>query len=837
MSSDFRYAFRQLAKSPGFTAVAVLTLAIAIGVNSSVFSIADRLQFRPLIREHPEQIVSLFTGRQGADRDWRRFTYEEFMVIREARDVFAEVTAAQDSVVGIGREETLHRNTVLYCADSYFRLLEAQPWRGRFFTAEECAPGAGQAVAIASHALWQRLGQPDGLVGSTLRIDDLPYTVVGIAPQGFAGTNRVLAPEAWLPLGMIGQARGTDTPGDPGLRNLFNPRRPLFLLTARLQSGVTLANFSTHTRELDARLNALAGEGADRARELIAAPPARNDFSLQPKGDESILVGPALVGMALVVLLIASLNLANLLLARGVARQQEIAIRLSVGASRWRIVRQLFVEGLVLSVIGGAIGLLLSLWCNDLLVQAISAQFSTQSFSYAIDLAPDRRVLAATLAYGLVATVVFSLWPAWRATKINLVSDLKRQAGETGGAPRWARFFSAANCLVMVQVALSLALIFGSALFLRSVHAASHVTLGFVAEHRLLAELDYGVAKLSRAEVARREQAVLNRAAGLPGVERAALSTQTPYETARNEAPVQALGTTAGPENLPQRNGVFTAVMPGYFDTMGIALLRGRDFTAPECTPGASPTVAIVDETLARQLFGAEDALGRRVKFAGAKGNGLEVIGIVRSPRHSPSDAQPPVRIYVPLPQSFGSRVYLHVRLAASAAPATVLATLRHELRALEPDLPLLQALPMTEFLQRNMELWELRITATFFGVFGALALGLAVVGLYSVKTYAVIRRTREIGIRMALGAQSPQVMALIVKQSLLQTALGLLVGCGLALGVGRVLGSMLYKISPADPLALGGAALVLLGATLFACWLPARRATRVNPTEALRAE
>jgi predicted permease len=828
---DLRFAIRMLRKSSGITTVAILSLTLAVGINSAVFTFIDRVHLRPVIKERPEEVVSVFTARRGPERSFRPFSYVEYETLRESRELFSDVAAIMQSMSVVGREEALRRSFVFYTTDNYLSLLGTKPSRGRFFTAEETRPGARQPVLVASYPLWQRLGGSEDFLGSTIRVNDTPYTVVGITPRGFTGTTAVLAPEAWLPLGMA-NTQASPFGAGVGAGSAFDPRQTAFMVLARLRPGLSLEAAQARTEVLDRQLNRLSA-GPDR--ELVLTKPSRAGISFAPMSDSiEAVLGPVALAMAASVLIIASLNLANLLLARGLARRQEFTIRLALGAPRGRIVRQLVLEGLLLGLLGGGLGLALSIWSNGVLLRNLIAQFWSTPFSIALDLAPDARVLAATLGYSTLAVLVFALVPALRSTGIDLAGDLKSQSLTGAGAGRQEHFFSFRNSLVMGQVMLSVMLLSCTALFLRSVLKASQLDLGFVPESRLIGELDYTLGRTTENQVLARQRALLEGISADPGVVRAALSTQVPYGFAVFRQDVRPAA-ASGEQTV---SAISTAVTGGYFDAMGIAMLRGRDFRDVEALHAGGTAVAILDETLARRLFGDRDPLGLRVELPVEKSeSGREIVGVIRSPRHQPTGETHPMRIYLPLAQAPDPHVYLHVQLQDAAFLPSFIAAHRRELHAIDPANPLLLTMSMSDFVGHNMALWSLHFAAVLFGILGSLALVLSIVGAYGVKSYLVTRRTREIGLRMALGARPGQVIGLIMRQGVLQTVVAVAVGAVLAVGAGHLLASFLLQVDPADPLALGGASILLGMTVLLACYFPARRASKADPMVALRNE
>lgn len=848
MLSDLRFALRTLAKSPGFAAVAIVTLAVAIGVNSAIFSIVNGVMLRPVVPYKPQEVVNLFTARKQANRDYRQFSYAEFAALRDANPIFSDLAAMSFTLTGVGRDEAMRRSFVFFCSDNIFPLLGAKPAAGRFFTAGETRPNADIPVVVASYPLWRRMGGRPDFVGSTLPVNGQPFTVIGVTPRGFKGINAVLAPDIWLPLGVFGRfANPLTNNAQPG--DLASPTNYVLNLIGRLKPGLTPPSAIPLLPVLEKRLDALQppDPASTGARELQIQALSRFSISTSPTNDGPVnALAALLLGMAGVVLLIACLNLANMLLARGAARRREIAIRLSLGAPRWRIVRQLLIEGLVLSLAGGAVGFLIALWSNDLLTQSLNRLFRAINFSLAVDLRPDATVLGVTFLFCVASTLVFSLGPALKSVRTDVVHDLKQQGGEPAAMGRWNRFFSVRHSLVMIQISLSLVLLFTGGLFLRSALNAAGLKLGFDPAGAAVAKMDFSMTGTAPAAAQRRMFAVLAKVQGLPGVRHAALATLLPYGNVDNTErvmPAEAALVTDPKAPQPGFDGIFTAITPDFFEAIGVRMLRGRTFTDAEAEDQAAPPVVIIDERMARSLFPKGDALGRRLRYTTPPSDGspaeMEVVGIVASHRHELGRGEPERRIYVPLAKGYRPDVFLTMRLATSdpKVVAAGLGPLRRELRALDPDLPVLRVAPFADLIDGNLDLWVVKLGALLFGAFGGIALLLATVGVYGVKAHAVTRRTREIGIRMALGAMPADVLALVMRQAVRQAAVAIATGLVLALLVGRVLASSLFDVSAADPLVLGTAITLLSATALLACYLPARRATKVSPVEALRAE
>ncbi len=845
MLQDLRLAFRTLLKTPGFTIVAVITLALAIGVNSAIFSLIHGILMRPVITQAPDEVVNVFTAKKDANKDYRQFSHAEYLTLRAAKDTFADVAAMNPILAGIGQDESMRRSFAFMVSENYFAMLGTTPAAGRFFTAAEARPNATIPVVITSYQMWQRAGGAADFVGSTLRINGQPHTVIGVARKGFSGLNAMLAPDVWLPLGQF------STYSQPFRENheaqdLASLKNFSLNLTARLAPGVTRGNLTSRLPAIAKTLAAVQPPDNATERELVAESPSRFSISTSPSGDSSPFpLAATLLGMSGCVLLIACLNLANMMLARGTARTKEIAVRLALGASRSRIVRQLVAEGFLLALTGGLLGLLLSLWSNDLLLTSLESLFSTMNFSLAVDPTPNPAVLGVTFLLATLATLFFAVGPALRASRTDLVASLKQQGTGDADTGRLNRFFAGRQILVMAQIALSFMLLFSAGLFVRGALVAGGAQLGFEPAGQVVAELDYSLGNTPAADARRTLLSIVERVQAQPGVTATAISTQLPYGNLEDDrrfvdarqAPSAEKADPASPK--AGADAILTSVTPDYFRAMGIRLLRGRDFTPSEAGDEKSARVAIIDETMAKKLFPKEEALGQRIRYTQPPSDGspaeLEVIGVCAAHRHDALQKNDRPRVLVPFVQAFQANVYLHVRSTMpteAAVPA-----LRNALREINPLMPVLGVTPMSTLVDRNIELWIVRLGAALFGIFGGVALLLAVVGVYGVKTYLVSRRTREIGIRMAIGAHPSDVFYLIMKQGALQTALALGVGLLLSVGAGQLLGSFLYQVSPFDPVALGAAAVVLAAAALLACYLPARRATKVSPMVALRSE
>lgn len=845
--SDFRFACRLLAKSPGFTATALLSLALALGANSAVFSLVSAALTRPTGPEQSGEIMSVFSVGQDAQREYRRFSFSEYEMLERETALFSSVTAVAKAQVGISltREAGMSRSFVNLTTANYFDLFGTTPAQGRFFTEEESRPNASVPVAVVSHAAWQRLSGRDDFVGSTIWINGLSCTVIGVTREDFSGGSVLISPELWLPLGMFSQI-GSSSGRTGEQSDLFEPSNYALMVAGQLPAEQTVAAVETRLPAIARQMTALEPGGKMVARELQIAPISRMGMTSHPLDEQQLayLFLP-LIFMAGSVLLIASLNLANMLFARGTQRAKEIALRIALGASRARIVQMLLVEGLVLSFLGGALGLMISLWSNAAMIAAFADVLQGVSHvSLTFNPGLDLTVVSLTFLACMVATLLFGLAPAVRASRLNVVADIKSNGASSATAGKWNRFFSIRNLLVMAQISLSLVLLFSANLFLRGALAASDIPLGFKASDGLVTELDFSLRNTASDDAQRSLALLSERVNALPVVMRTSISTQPPMsnsEIDRRVMPASAPLPVAGldGEVPPGTLALYSGITPGYFETLSVPILRGRDFSEGESLDKQAPAVAIIDTSLARELYPEGDALGQSLRILGEAGREAEIIGVVGEHRHEFLQVEPTYRIFVPLVHAYSGRVFLQTRLrdASQTGMVTSIAAVRSELRRLDPDLPVIKHEPLVSFINRDASLWSARLGAVVFGLFGGVALLLSIMGVYSVKAYAVAGRTREIGIRGALGATPGDILNLVMMQGVRQIALACAAGLVMSVLVGKALTSLLFHISPTDPFALVAATVVLVVPALVASYIPARRALRINPNEALRSE
>ncbi|HWA28931.1 MAG TPA: ADOP family duplicated permease [Lacunisphaera sp.] len=843
---DLKFSLRLFAKSPGFTAAAIAVLALGIGLNTAMFSFVHALIFQPRPYPEPDRIVQIYTHDEKQPDRYRAFDYATYRELRDRPDVFSGVLAHHISQVGVGEPGgNVRRAFGDIVSANFFSVLGVNPVRGRFFTAEEEKPGAAAPVVVVSHQYWRNRGARDDLVGSELRINGRPYTIVGVTPENFSGTMMLVGPEFYFPLGAFDVLLNDFETVDQR-RSLEQPGTFRLLLLGRLRRGVTPESARASLAGLSAALRErYPVENKDQV--LAIAPLPRFGTSPRPMEDGGLgLFGGVLIALTAAVLLIICLNLAGLILARGHSRRREIAIRLAMGGGRGRIVRQLLVEGFVLSLGGGIVGLLLAFAATKLILSALAERVPVAIFFPGVASGPA--VIAMLLFCGF-ATLCCALGPAVKLSRTDVLADLKLQAGEDH-VPR-RRAWLPRYPLVVAQLSLSLALVIAAGLFVRMVQTATAVDIGYRADDTIIAEVDASLGGHGETRTRELYQNLERRLAALPGAGAASIGVIIPHSTIDINRPVQRAGFMLDPEAKPATaaEGRFfyvpwNAVGADYFRAMGLPMLRGRAFTRAETEDRDSPLVAVIDEALARKLWPDGDALGQQIQIPPRAGDApsdrpkpLEVVGIVANVHNDYFEDEFRGAIYVPFAQGFMSNVHFHVRPAPGIAPDALIDGVRRELREGAPGVPVFKVQTFRQHLETSLEFWAMRLCSFLFLAFGGTAMLIAVVGVYGAKSYAVSRRTREIGIRLALGAEAERVRNLILREGLSLTLTGLGFGLLLGLGVGRLLATVFVDFNGFDVLPYAVAALTLFVAAMVACWVPARRATRVNPLEALRAE
>ncbi|MGE3274607.1 MAG: ADOP family duplicated permease [Vicinamibacterales bacterium] len=835
---DLRVSVRQLAKAPGFTAAAIVVLALGIGLNAAMFSLvyAFGLMGRPYA--DPDRVVQLYSSKTSTPDSYRAFSYAAYRELASHPEVFSGVFAHNPTLVGVGEGGDSRRAFAALVSREYFEVLGVPIVRGRGFTAQESRPGQDIPVTIVSWAYWQKTGFDPDVIGREIRVNGRPFTIIGVTPRGFTGTMMVFGPELFFPFGVFDTV-SNDFQGETA-RTLERPDAFNLFLVARLADGVDPAG-------LDAPLSVVAGRLAstfpaeyEDAR-LTAGPLPRFGTSTSPS-DESVLglLALMLLGLTGAVLLTVCLNLASLLMARGSARRKEFAVRLALGGGRFRIVRQLLLEGFLLSLAGGTAGILLGFYGVDTLMGAFASMLP---LTIVLEGATSPAVVAATFFFCLLATGAFALGPALRHSTVDVLADLKPHAGDD--TTRRRRRWLPRNPLVVAQVALSLALLIAAGLWIRMAQTALSVDLGYRADSTVMAEVDGKLAGLSSPQVLDLYSRVTTRLAALPG-SRAAVGALVPLgmvhigrEVRRAGIQVPDDAKPATPETGRALGADWNAVSGEYFDVMGVSLLQGRTFTAAESFQAGGPPVVILDEVLARKLWPDGSALGQQVQFTVRDGGRpdltYDVVGIAATTRRDLFEKEPSGAVYEPFGQSALGNAYFHVR-PATAAPGFA-DEVRRVIHAEAPGLPMFSARTFGDHVASAIEYWALKLAASLFGVFGGLAMVVALVGIYGVMSYAVARRTREIGIRMAVGARPRSVQGMVLGESLSMTLAGLAIGLVLGIGTGQALASIFVDLSPFDAVVFSLVPIGFLVAAVAAAWFPARRATRVQPMQALRTE
>ena len=834
---DVRFGIRVLLKTPGFSTIAVLVLALGIGVNCAIFSLVNALLFRPLPVPTPSALVGIYSRHTEPPGDYRAFAYPNYIDLRQGATGFVDVAAFAPSMVGVEVDAQLTRRAMTFLvSDSYFDTFGDALARGRGFLPEETEPRANVPVVVVSHDFGDRGGNDPDLLGQTLRINSRAYTIVGIAREGFTGTSAFLGPEFWLPLGVYASTMN-DLFVNQGSRDLFDRGNRALMVVGRLRPGVTADAVAPELATIGTQLEtAYPGENADQT--IMAAPLSRVAVGTAPQTDREVrAIAVLLSSMAAIVLLIGCLNLANMLLARGHARRQEIAIRQSLGGGRRRVIRQLLTEGLLLSIAGSAIGLVVADWAINALMVSVMPMVP---FDVNLpELAVDGRVLAATVVFSAMATLFFGLGPAWKLTRIDLVPDLKQQMGGGGGR----RLLAGRNLLVVAQVALSLTLLTGGGLFVQGALSAAGRDPGFSLEQGLLVEVDPSVVGYDETRGRQLYRTLRQRLAAVPGVEGVGAASLVPFSGISEGRAIEPVR-DATTDDAVRHSARYSIITPGYFDAVRLPMLRGRDFTEAEMMSDASPGVVIVDEPLAARFWPDPDVdpLGQYVRFVSAteaRGAPLRVVGLVPGLRQEVFDQEPVPHVYVPFGDPYRSAMTLHVGTTARGADAenALISTVRETIRDVDARLPVFALETLRDHRDGSLELWIMRAGSQLFSTFGVVALLMAVIGIYGVKAYVVARRTREIGIRLALGATSGGVLWLLVREGLTLTAVGLGLGLVLSLPLGRVMQSVLFEVSTREPLVFLLAPAILAVPALLASYLPARRAAKVAPMSALRYE
>jgi predicted permease len=815
---DVGYAARWLLRSPGFTLVAVASLAVGIGFNTALFSIVDALLLRPLPVERPDRLVDVYT--RGSDGDtYATSSYPDYLDLRERNAVFTAMAGYSPALAAVKSGDQSRMALGEVVTGNYFQVLGVGAALGRTLLPSDDAAGAPRVVMI-SYAEWTRdYARDPGVLGRTLRVHGQPYTIVGVAPASFTGLIPMLQPELWLPAAWVMEIEPAgiqDVVPSPGATRLERRGQRWMFIKGRLKAGETAERAEANLQVIMRQLAETYPKSNDKRPIAVA-----RNVRVHPVADALLRpVAVALMGGIGLVLLVACANVANMLMARASGRQKEIGIRLAIGAGRARIVRQMLTESVVLALAGAVAGAVV----GRLILAGVQALPMPPTLPLALGLHMDGRVLAFTAAIATLAGIVAGLVPALQATRPDVVAELKGEVpGRRGGRRRW----TFGDSLVAVQTAVTLVLLVAAGLFTRSVVQAQHVKLGFDPDGLVAVAAEYSLIGYTDERATRVFEQVRDRVRSMPGVESVSLTLRQPLSINQTRNSIFFPDRQrAGDETVPINA---TSVDPEYFATLGVPLLQGRNFNAAD-TP-TSARVAIVNDAFARTYFPGASAVGRRFRLRGIDGPEFEIVGIVTDYKVQTVGEPPTPCIHYSMSRRpFTGQV---VFARTSADPNALIAAIRREFLSIEPNTVFLDSQTMGT--QVDTTLLPARLAAQAIGLVGLVATLLAAIGLYGVIAYAVARRTREIGIRMALGAEPSGVLGMIMRQGMGVTAVGLAAGSLLAWIAGRAISAGLYGVGAADPFAWAGAVGVLLGAALLANYIPARRAAHVDPSTALR--
>jgi macrolide transport system ATP-binding/permease protein len=806
---DLRFGFRMLRRSPGFSALAILCLTLGIGANAAVFSWVEGILFRPYPAvSHQERLLAL-SGTEVGETGGTAMSWPDYLDLQRSSTLFDTLFVSKITGTTLSIGDRAERTTGSIVSANYFDAIGVHPILGRGFEPGEDTGRNAHPVAVISYQLWQGRFKGDReIIGKTQRLNGVVHTIVGVTPEGFYGTFVGWAMNFWVPASMeeIFESGGYKLE-DRGARWIE--------AYVRLKPGVTREQAQQETSVVAKRLEADYPD-TNRGRSMRLWPlwqtPFNNARTLLPTLE-------IMLAVVFFVLLIACANVGNLLLVKSFARRHEMTVRLAIGASRWRLLKQLLTEGVILSAFGAAGGLLVAYWCRHALVVLFPARGGV---SMHLPGEIDWRVLAVSAGVCVIATLVVGLVPAMQSGRIDLAGALKSDsAGVVGSRQRaWVR-----SGLVVVQVSLSFVLLVGAGLLLQSLQKIRNSSPGFTTHGVLSTAVDVVSAGYDAQRTKNFQDELVDRVKALPGVESAVFARATPLGYGSySESPIAVDGYQPPPEEQPTVE--YNEVGPDYFVTMGIPLVSGREFTRADDEKAA--LVAVVNETMAGRYWRGKDPIGERVQV---KGRWMRVVGMAKDSKYQSVRETPKPFFYVPWRQNFSVGGGLYVRTPLS--PETMATALAREVHALDGNLAPYEMITMQEQVDRSTS--AQMVAVTLVGILGGLALLLAAIGLYGVMSYAVSQSARELGLRMALGADESNVWRLVMSRGLGLVAGGVLLGAAVALALTRLLGNLLYKVSPRDPLAFGAAFSVMTIAALAACFLPALRATRTDPARALR--
>ncbi len=810
MQQDLRFGFRMLVRSPGFSVLAILCLTVGIGANAAVFSWVEGVLFRPYPGvAHQEQLMVLAGTARGTP-GFDEISWPDFLDFQKSCKLVDAVVAEKIVGTTLSIGDRAERTTGSIVSANYFDAMGVRPVLGRGFTPEEDSGRNAHPVVVISYQLWQdRFRGDPAIIGKTQMLNGQPHTIVGVTPEGFYGTFVGYPFQFWVPASMQDKFDSTGYKlEDRGARWIEG--------FVRLKPGVTAAQAQAEIEGVASQLEAAYPE-TNRGRGIKLVPLWQSPFN-----NAGVLLPTLGVALAVVffVLLIACANVGNLMLVRSFARRQEMTIRLAIGADRGRLLKQLLTEGLILSTLAAAGGLLVANWCRNALVRIIPPRGVQMRISGDI----DWRVLALSAAVCLISTLFFGLVPAIQSSKVDLAGALKSESGSVVGARHgsWIR-----STLVLLQVALSFILLVATGLLIQSLRRIQTASPGFSTQGVVLTAVNLFAAGYDAPRARDFENQLMDRVQSLSGVESAAYGRISPFSyRTYSSAPIAVDGYEAPPDQQPTVE--YNEISPAYFQTLGIPFVSGRDFTRAD--DENAPLVAVVNETMVAKYWRGENPVGKRLKV---KDRWMQVVGVVKTAKYANLLETDKPFFYVPLRQNPSTQVGLFVR--TQQGPETMAPQLTREVHALDPDLAPYEVITMREQIDRSTS--SQHIAVTLLSSFGGIALLLAAIGLYGVMSYAVSQSTRELGLRMALGAAPSHLLRLVMSRGVALTAGGVAVGAVAALLLTRLLGYLLYKVSPRDPLSFALAFAVMIVAALAASLVPAWRATQTDPVRALRSE
>jgi predicted permease len=813
---DIGYGWRMLIKDRGFTAVAAATLALGIGANTSIFSVMNKFLLRPIPVEEPSQIVALNNGLTKGE-SMPIFSYANYRDLRDGSDVTTGLIAYETVPASLSSGAINDRVWGYLVSGNYFSVLGTRAVLGRLISVDDDSEAGAHPVAVISYPCWQRrFGGDQGVVGRDVLVNGRDFTIIGIAPPEFIGLELSYVPEIWFPLMMQSEFKPLMPGPAKGSRAWLEDRSVMSVFVAgRLRSGVTVTQAETALKKVAANLAKEYPRENDGMSICLSRPGVWGGFG------RGWLLGfsGVLMGVAGLVLLLVCTNLANLLLARGVDRRKEIAVRLALGARRNRVVRQLLTETLLLSLPGGALGLVLAFG-----LVRLPARF-TASLPLSLTVDIDWRVLSFSLTISFITSAVFGLLPALQSTRPDLVRGLKDETVFLGYRRSRLR-----GGLVVAQVALSLVLMISAGLVLRGLVRLQEADFGFNPRQAVKLSVDLDLQGYARERGQLFQQQILDRVRVLPEVEAAGVGNFIPPDPHVMTATIRIEGKPPPGPGETLRCGTASA-SPGYFEALGMRLVRGRDFL--ESDDEKSVRVAVINETFARRSWPGEDALGKRFTLSDRADAPIQVVGIVRDAKYRRLAEEPMSFAFLPLRQSYKGLTTLVVR--TSGQEALVITASREAFHQLDPHLPVFDVRSLSQHVRSA--LLPALTAAAMLGGFGALSLVLAATGIFGVTSYSVSQRTHEIGVRMALGAERGDVLNLLLREGMALVLLGMLLGLAGAVALARLMSNLLSGVGATDVTTFAGISVALIVVSLFACWLPANRATRIDPMEALRYE